>query len=29
MPPGSGCKEDSLETEFKSRYTADYYFYRR
>jgi hypothetical protein len=29
MPPGSGCKEDSLETEFKSRYTADYYFYAR
>jgi hypothetical protein len=29
MPPGSGCKEDSVETEFKSRYTADYYFYAR
>lgn len=29
MPPGSGCNEGSLETEFRSRYTADYYFYAR
>ena len=29
MPPGSGCSDGSLETEFKSRYAADYYFYAR
>jgi Protein of unknown function (DUF3455) len=29
MPPGSGCSDASLETEFKSKYTADYYFYTK
>lgn len=29
MPPGSGCSDASLETELKSRYSADYYFYAR
>jgi hypothetical protein len=29
LPPAEPCSEGNLEVEFKSEYTADYYFYAR
>jgi hypothetical protein len=29
LPPGTSCSESSIGAEFKSSYTADYYFYAK